>query len=352
VTSGLLAVLAVVYLSVLVHEGGHFVVARAVGMHPSAFFLGFGKTLWSFRRGSTEYGLKAIPLGGFVRIDGMTPKQVAALPEELRPRAFLHAGPARRAAVVAAGPAVNLLVGWMLLVGAALALGVPTGAAQVTQVSPGSPGAEAGVVVGDRLTIDAAGGGLVAVTVHQPDGRSRTLPAVPAQPDGQPQGLVTVPHTEHGVGAAVVEATSMTALGVAYVAQAVVHLPSLAVEAFAADRDMDGVMSLVGMAQLSGQAFDAGVGMWAVLLVAVSLNISLAALNLLPLPPLDGGHLATACMDGMRGQVARLRRRPAPAAWYAERFQPVTVTVMAGLLLLSVAIMIADVINPVRFPIG
>jgi membrane-associated protease RseP (regulator of RpoE activity) len=350
-TAGLLAMLAVVYLSVLVHEGGHFVVARAVGMHPSAFFLGFGKTLWSFRRGSTEYGIKAIPLGGFVRIDGMTPKQVAALPADLQPKAFLHASPARRAAVVAAGPGVNLLVGWVLLVGAALALGVPTSQAQVTQVRPGSPLAEAGVAVGDLLTAEPAGDGLVALTVSQPDGSGRSLPAVPVR-DGQPEGLTTVPHSTYGLGPALVEATSMTAMGVAYVGQAVVNLPSLVAEAFAPERDVDGVMSLVGMAQLSGQAFDAGVGMWAVLLVAVSLNISLAALNLLPLPPLDGGHLATAGLDGVRRQVARLRRRPAPAAWYAERFQPVTVTVMAGLLLLSMAIMVADVINPVRFPIG
>src|SRR3989449_7232067 len=102
-----------VLLVIMVHESGHFFLAKAFGIKVEEFFVGFGPRLWSFRRGETEYGVKALPLGGYVRIAGMNPFQ--DVPEEEKPRTFRSKPPWQRAVVILAGPVPPFLIAILLL---------------------------------------------------------------------------------------------------------------------------------------------------------------------------------------------------------------------------------------------
>ena len=126
-------------LLVILHEAGHFFAAKATGMRVERFFLFFGPTIWSFKRGETEYGVKAIPLGGYVKITGMNPEE--EVPPEHAPRAYFRQPVWKRIVVIAAGPAVNIALAFAILFFVYL-----TGAQQVSQsvgdVNAGSPAAK------------------------------------------------------------------------------------------------------------------------------------------------------------------------------------------------------------------
>src|SRR5947209_13958856 len=100
---------------IILHEAGHFAAAKAVGMRVERFSLFFGPMLVKFRRGETEYGIGPIPLGGYVRITGMNPRE--EIPEEVRPRAYYNQAVWKRVVVILAGPAVNLLIAFLIMWG-------------------------------------------------------------------------------------------------------------------------------------------------------------------------------------------------------------------------------------------
>src|SRR5690606_22846615 len=110
---GALAFVVALLASVMLHEGGHLLTAKRFGMKATQYFVGFGPTLWSTRRGETEYGVKAIPLGGFVKIVGYTPLE--EIDEADRPRAFYRQPAPRRAVVIGAGVAANFAFAFLLL---------------------------------------------------------------------------------------------------------------------------------------------------------------------------------------------------------------------------------------------
>src|SRR5215468_755067 len=110
-------------LLIILHEAGHFVAAKATGMRVERFFLFFGPTLWSFKRGETEYGIKAIPLGGYVKITGMNPEE--EVPPEHQAKAYYKQKVWKRIVVVAAGPAVNIVLAFVILFGVRAAMGTP-----------------------------------------------------------------------------------------------------------------------------------------------------------------------------------------------------------------------------------
>ena len=126
---GVLAFVVALLVSVMLHEAGHFVTARHYGMKATQFFVGFGPTLFSRQRGETEYGIKAIPAGGFVKIVGMTPLEEVAPGDE--DRAFFRQPAGRRTVVLAAGSTVHFIIAIVLVLGTVLALGVPDGKAAV-----------------------------------------------------------------------------------------------------------------------------------------------------------------------------------------------------------------------------
>ena len=135
-------------LLIILHEGGHFVAAKATGMRVERFFLFFGPTIWSFKRGETEYGIKSIPLGGYVKITGMNPEE--DVPPEHEDRCYYRQPVWKRIVVVAAGPAVNIVLAFVLLVGVYSALGRPQIDQTVGTIRPHTPATRV-LERGDRI---------------------------------------------------------------------------------------------------------------------------------------------------------------------------------------------------------
>ncbi len=126
-------------LLIMLHEAGHFVAAKATGMRVERFFLFFGPTIWSFKRGETEYGIKSIPLGGYVKITGMNPEE--EIPPEVEHRAYYRQKVWKRIVVIGAGPAVNIVLAFVILFGVYLFGGRRRTASRSKGSLPGSPAA-------------------------------------------------------------------------------------------------------------------------------------------------------------------------------------------------------------------
>src|SRR4051795_8589830 len=135
-------------LLIILHEAGHFFAAKATGMRVERFFLFFGPTIWSFKRGETEYGVKAIPLGGYVKITGMNPEE--DVPPEHEANAYFRKPVWKRIVVVAAGPAVNIVLAFAILFGVYVVNGLPEVDQRVGSVQSGMPAAKV-LQPGDRI---------------------------------------------------------------------------------------------------------------------------------------------------------------------------------------------------------
>src|SRR4051794_23937849 len=192
---------------IIIHEAGHFLAAKATGMRVERFFLFFGPTIWSFKRGETEYGVKAIPLGGYVKISGMNPEE--ELPPEVAHRAYYRQKVWKRIVVIAAGPAVNIALAFMIFAGVYF-----FGAQQISQtvgeIKPGTPAAKAlqpgdrilavdgksfsGLGIEGRLTNFGKTVGAHECTGKQVDGCKAATPvALKIERDGQVRTLSVVP---------------------------------------------------------------------------------------------------------------------------------------------------------------
>lgn len=356
-----------VFVMILAHEAGHFVTARAFGIKVEEFFLGFGPRLWSVRRGETEYGVKAIPAGGYVRIAGMNPFQEPA-PED-RPRTF-GAKPAwQRAIVLVAGSATHFVLAFLALVVFFGALGLPR--ARVARVEPTlggatSPAARAGIRPGDEvLAVDSREvtyeefllytrgqvGEPIEIVVER-DGRRITLRATPvlARVGRQQVGRLGIVLEPGGrLRAGPLEAVAQ---GAGFTGQMVVRSFEALGRTFSPDglrrfadvltgdrpRQVDDVTSVVGAARLSGQAVTAG-QMEFLLLMFAGFNVFVGILNLLPLPPLDGGHLAVVGIE-------KLTRRKVDV----RRLVPISAAVAGFLILLMLTTLYLDVVRPLPNP--
>ena len=146
---GILAFAVALLLSVMVHELGHYLTAKRFGMKVSEFFLGFGKRIWSFTRGETEFGIKAIPAGGYCRIEGMSPRDEMLPGEEHR--AFFTASSGKKLIVLGAGSFAHLLIGFVLIFTIFFGVGVNTLLSDITKVSPNTAAAAAGFAPGDKI---------------------------------------------------------------------------------------------------------------------------------------------------------------------------------------------------------
>lgn len=375
-------------LSVVLHEAGHLVTAKRFGMKATQFFVGFGPTLWSRRRGETEYGIKGVPLGGFVKIVGYTPLEEIDPADE--PRAFHRQRAWKRSVVIVAGVVMNVLLAFVLLVVLAAAVGIPgegTATTTVRRVSPcvappgasctagdpESPAKRAGLRPGDRLV--AFGGvavrdwnqlsaairrsaGRVPVVVER-HGRRLSLPvAVAAQGGHGFLGVEPVLHSRRlGPAPATGFAARFMGRMTASIGGVVVDVPHAIPKLFSPDRASTPggqVGSVVGGAEVSGSVFSSSdtwqdkIGVF--LLLIASLNLFVGLLNLVPLLPLDGGHLAVVCYERIKAWIFRLRGLPDPGSVDMAKLMPITYAAVMILVGFGVLLILADLLNPLQIP--
>ena len=371
---GILAFAIALLLSVMVHEFGHYITAKRFDMKVTEFFLGFGKRLWSFTRGETEFGIKAIPAGGYCRIEGMTPRDEMPIGEESR--AFFGATTTRKLIVLGAGSFAHFVIGFLLIFSIFFGVGVNTLLSDITQVAPNSAAAAAGFQPGDKImsvngkkvtnwyedsqAIRDSRGKELTFTVLR-DGNEITISASPTFIESEKRyvlGVVTKIGTQReGFMPSISEAGRATGVLTRESVKALVSLPTkvpqLIRQTFGGEeRDPNGLVGVVGAARVSGDAVSSNKlnnteRLGTFLLLVASLNIFVGLFNLLPLLPLDGGHMAVAIADEIRAFFARLRGKPRPAGIDVNVLTPITMTVFVVLAVLTAILLIADIFNPV-----
>lgn len=371
---GILAFAIALLLSVMVHEFGHYITAKRFDMKVTEFFLGFGKRLWSFTRGETEFGIKAIPAGGYCRIEGMTPRDEMPIGEESR--AFFGATTTRKLIVLGAGSFAHFVIGFILIFSIFFGVGVNTLLSDITQVAPNSAAAAAGFQPGDKImavdgkkvtnwyddsqAIRDSRGKELTFTVLR-DGNEITISAAPTYIESEKRyvlGVVTKIGTQReGFMPSISEAGRATGVLTRESVKALVSLPTkvpqLIRQTFGGEeRDPNGLVGVVGAARVSGDAVSSNKlnnteRLGTFLLLVASLNIFVGLFNLLPLLPLDGGHMAVAIADEIRAFFARLRGKPRPAGIDVNVLTPITMTVFVVLAVLTAILLIADIFNPV-----
>jgi membrane-associated protease RseP (regulator of RpoE activity) len=436
----LLFILGVVFVaigiavSIALHEVGHLLPAKLFRVRVTKYMIGFGPTLWSTRKGETEYGVKAIPLGGYVSMIGMYPPNkddgtvrpsstgmFQTLATEARSMAHEEVGAGdenrvfyrlpvwKKIIIMLGGPAMNILIGVVLTAVLLMGFGVSTPTTTIADVSkcqvkagetvdPNSadckltPAAQAqlkpndviisfdgkAVTNWDELTgwIRASAGREVSITVER-DGApvtTRVTPVLSARPVIGPDGRQAKDASGNlqyqdvgflGIGAqtALVAQPASSVLPMAgenikQIAGVVFNLPArvvgVAKAAFSEEpRDPNGPISVVGVGRVAGEVaameqvplqsrLAALVGLLA------GLNFALAVFNLIPLLPLDGGHVAGALYEGARRRVAKLFGRPDPGAFDIPKMLPVTYVVAALLMGMSALLIYADIVKPVN----
>ncbi|ALG84545.1 M50 family metallopeptidase [Gordonia phthalatica] len=385
-------------VSIAWHELGHMWAAQATGMKVRRYFVGFGPTVWSTRRGETEYGIKALPLGGFCDIAGMTPHE--ELTDDELERAMYRQPTWKRLVVLFAGPMQNFILGFVLIVVLALGWGLPilgnkpvfassTECVALTTDAKGlpvpcsgpAPSAAAGVKVGDQLiAVDGhtvsdradliqrvqESTGSVVLTVER-DGvrQDLTVPVTRVQRMVQRDG--EAPHSAEvgaiGIGLSTEYTRQYDALSVWGGAvgftgdllnetfKALLSLPSKVTGLWHAvtggERAADSPVSVVGASVLGGEAVERGY--WDMFFgLLLSINFFLGAFNLVPLLPLDGGHMAIAVFEKFRNMIRRWRGKIAAGPVDYYKLLPITyavVIVMGGFMLLTLT---ADIVNPIK----
>jgi membrane-associated protease RseP (regulator of RpoE activity) len=384
-------VVAAIIVMIMLHELGHFLTAKWAGMKVTEYFLGFGPRLWSVRRGETEYGVKAIPAGGYVKIVGMS--NIEQVDPEDEPRTYRAKPYWRRLSVAVAGSTVHMLLAFLLLYVLFTAVGTIDYDRELPQVGTisrledgPSPAQRAGFRVGDRLLsydgteftdwdalrrhIRARPGQAIRFEVAR-QGARRTLTVTPtdlskAKVDGRgpvieddkPYGFVGIgpdfPVEKAGLGEAVGKTAAGLGRGAVETVKALgrIFSPSgvsryseeLTGERGRIDVDPNAprFLSPVGFVRVAGQAADQG---WrAVLVLLVSINLFVGIFNMVPLLPLDGGHVAIATYEKLRSRPGR------PYRVDVRKVMPVAYAVFLVLVFIGVTSIYLDIVRPIANP--
>ena len=431
VVVGIVVVVVGLVVSIGLHEVGHMVPAKRFGVRVSQYMVGFGPTLWSRTKGETEYGLKAFPLGGYVRLVGMMPPappgarpvggffgQVIgdardASVAEIHPgeerRAFYNLSAPKKLVVMFGGPFMNLVIAVVLMFVVLVGIGLPAVTTTVGAVSDcvpaaatpagqepectgeAAPAQAAGIEAGDtfvrydgrqvtswddvRSRIEESAGQPVEVVVER-DGQQVPLTLIPVErervvldsageprldADGEPVtetvgflGVSMESRYEPLPISTVPEALWQQVSGTATVLVTLpVRVAEAAVETFTdAPRSADGPVSIIGVGRLAVDVVAADdpilMTLQRLLLLLAALNIALFVFNLIPLLPLDGGHMVNALYEGAKRTVARVRGLPTPGPADVARMMPVAYVMFVVLLGVGLVLMLADVIDPIR----
>ena len=386
-----------IMVTIALHEWGHMRSALACGMKVRRFYVGFGPTVVKWNRKGIEYGFKAVPLGGFCDIAGMT--AMDEIDEDERPYAMVYKPWWQRIFVLSGGVLMNILVGLVVLYAVAVTAGLPdpdadyTPTVAKTACVPASqidaqtlsdctgagPAAEAGIREGDRIT--AVNGEAVAsfvdlraklyempgqtadltvergtevlhidvpvtsVTRLNQAGETVTIGAIGVT--SEPVDVMRSYGPLDGIGATVRFSGSMLSATLQGLASFPGKIPGVVASIFGAERDQEGPMSVVGASRVGGELVERS--QWTMfLMMLASLNFFLALFNLVPLPPLDGGHIAVVIYEKIRDFIRGLRGiAPGQPADYTK-LMPITYVMSAVLLGIGAIVIIADVVNPVR----
>jgi membrane-associated protease RseP (regulator of RpoE activity) len=389
-----------VVVMIFLHELGHFLTAKWSGMKVTEFFLSFGPRIWSFRRGETEYGIKAIPAGAYVRIVGMNNLDETDPADE--PRTYRQQSFPKRLLVVSAGSIMHFIQAWILLVLAVGVFGVPGGSVTdpgkgdveywpIVEVDPDTPAAAAGFRDGDHIVaVDGRPvtsfdhetglrsavqrydvGDEVSFTVER-DGQERTIDAElgsrPASAGGREGtaflGVTSGVHISEeaiGIGEAIVRSPSEIAgfVGDSFAALGGFFTPD-GLESYAenvtdagnrssepssgsaatSEDNSNRPVSILGAVRLAADVSEEGIG--ALLVFFFSINIFIGIVNMVPLPPLDGGHAAVAIYERLRSR--RGRRYQVDMA----KLLPLTYAVVMLLVLIGGTALYLDVVSPIN----
>ena len=392
---GIIGAVVVLVASIMLHEAGHFLTAKHYGMKATRFFLGFGPTLWSFRRGETEYGVKAIPAGGFVKIVGMTPL------EDIEPgdedRAFYLQPARQRAVVLSAGSIVHIVISLVLTYLVLVFVGdfsagrtavVVTNVPRCVVTDVNHPACKPGDVPspsrgrlqpGDKIV--SADGARVTHTdglkphVHagQPvtldvirDGRHVTVTVDPVAVTQTVKGkTTTVPYIgielaaendPPSIGALAAVPTTFSTMGEYFseTVQGLGRIPATIGDVLSGrQRGPNDVGSVVGAARVSGQVAGNGglpvsVRLGEFLLLMAGLNFFIGVFNMLPLLPLDGGHVAILAYEEGRSRLYRAMGRHDPGRVDLNKVMPVTYAVFVAIVAMSAILLYADIFRPIN----
>ncbi|MER7762466.1 site-2 protease family protein [Streptomyces sp. NPDC097619] len=423
---GIIVFLVGLLLSIAWHELGHLSTAKMFGIRVPQYMVGFGPTVWSRKKGETEYGIKAIPMGGYIRMIGMFPPGEdgkvtvrstspfrtmiedarSAAYEELQPgddkRLFYTRKPWKRVIVMFAGPFMNLVLAVVIFIGTLMTFGLNTQTTTVSTVSacviqqseqrddctakdPEAPAKAAGLRPGDKIvafdgrpTDDwsslqkdiRATTGPAVITVER-DGKRLDLHAnliankvAKTDEDGRyvKDQYVTagflgfapaVGYVDQSFGQSLDQMGEMFEAGVHSLIALPGKVPALWDAAFnGAERQTDSPMGIVGAARVSGEIFNLDIPpqyqLEFFLKLLAGFNLSLFLFNMLPLLPLDGGHIAGALWESVRRTTAKVFRRPDPGPFDVARLMPVAYVVAGVFVCFTVLVMVADLVNPIK----
>lgn len=318
----IIATIFVFGVIVLIHEWGHFITAKLTGMRVDEFAIGFGSALWSRRKGETLYSLRAVPLGGYNKIAGMTEEE--ANEENVpRDRAFVYKPLWARFVVIAAGATMNFVLAILLFIGVFAFRGIDTINEEpvIGRLLPNTPAAVSMLRPGDRIVeiqgtkinkwtdisprMQELGGQTVNVTVSR-NGELHRIELVPKIDNNRVMLGITpeIMTREVGIGESIVLGTDRALL---MLKQMLIGLGML-VTGNAPAADLAGP---VGIAQMAGTV--ARTGIWNLLIFTGILSLNLGLINLLPVPVLDGGHLVLILLEALRG-----KKLPDKALYYIQ----------------------------------
>ncbi|MGZ4678195.1 MAG: M50 family metallopeptidase [Acidimicrobiia bacterium] len=320
-------------LTIMLHEWGHYIAAKRSGMKVTEFFLGFGPRLWSFRRGETEYGVKAFPAGGYVRIVGMT--NIEEVDPEDEARTYRQATTGKRLITVLAGIIVNLCLALMLIFVVLVFHGEvpPTTTHTIDQVAAHSPASRAGVRTGDRIvsvngrritdwdqvgTVIRANAGKPIDIVVRRDGQEVTLTPTPKIDQGVARiGVTPTLESKHVSAVAAVPKTfttggtlvseTVSSLGKVFSASGIERYGKTVTNSKGGFTNDERPRSVIGIVADGGSIVNGE--WWILIFLLAAINVFVALFNLLPLPPLDGGHAAVAIYEGVASRVRGRRIR-------------------------------------------